>query len=295
MNNDGFTKLFSSILTSSIWSEDDKTRILWITLLACTDSDGYCSGSVPGLAALSRLTTEDTAKAIAKLEAPDKFSRTTAHEGRRLQKVEGGWLVLNYSLYRDRERTEKRKEYMRELMRTRRSGGLLTGANEVLTDANPSVSVSVSASSPCKGIVKGGFFHEPTQAEKEEAIFTRYNEVATAIGLPKVTILSDARRRKISARLKEYPERKTWDALFAMLEKSTRLADPECKWFSFDWMVKSTESFDKVARGWMNGTGFSYKPQTPRNFLADDGSPNSQAAKLRAQSIPSTAFETERE
>jgi hypothetical protein len=134
----------------------------------------------------------------------------------------------------------------------------------------------------------------PTKEEIiEEIIFNRYNEVAAAIGLPKVTVLSDGRRRKISARLKEYPERKTWDALFAMLEKSPRLADQECRWFSFDWMVKSAENFDKVARGWMNGTGFHSKPATPRNFLADDGSPNTPAAKAKARSISSDDFDSE--
>ena len=154
MNSDGFTKLFSSILTSSIWSEDDKTRILWITILACTDRDGFCSGSVPGLAAMSRLSPTDTSTSLTKLESPDPFSRTSAHEGRRLQKVDGGWLVLNYGLYRDKERAEKRREYMAVLMRNRRAND----ANKMLTGANPSASVSasVSASDISGGGCKGG-------------------------------------------------------------------------------------------------------------------------------------------
>ena len=42
-----YTKLFSSIITSTIWMEDDKTRILWITLLAMADQHGEVYSSIP--------------------------------------------------------------------------------------------------------------------------------------------------------------------------------------------------------------------------------------------------------
>ena len=34
--------------------------------------------------------------AIDQLQAPDKWSRTKDHEGRRIVEVDGGWRVLNY-------------------------------------------------------------------------------------------------------------------------------------------------------------------------------------------------------
>jgi hypothetical protein len=160
MTGDDFVKLYSSILTSSIWCEDDKTRILWITILLCTDKDGFCQAAVPGLAAMARLTVEDTAAALAKLEGPDQYSRTQDHEGRRIEKVDGGWIVLTHGKYRDRDRIERRREYQAELMRERRSKEagqvltganiVLTGANKMLTGANPSVSVSSYASDNLK-------------------------------------------------------------------------------------------------------------------------------------------------
>jgi hypothetical protein len=99
---------------------------------------------------------EDTAAALARLEGPDPYSRTQDNEGRRIEKVDGGWMVLNHGKYRDRDRIERRREYQAELMRERRSKEagqvltganiVLTGANKVLTGANSSVSVSVSDS-----------------------------------------------------------------------------------------------------------------------------------------------------
>ena len=41
----GFTKLFQSILTSSVWSEDNETRIVWITMLALADQNGSVSAT----------------------------------------------------------------------------------------------------------------------------------------------------------------------------------------------------------------------------------------------------------
>jgi hypothetical protein len=164
MTGDDFVKLYSSILTSSIWCEDDKTRILWITILLCTDKDGFCQAAVPGLAAMARLTVEDTAAALAKLEGPDTYSRTQDHEGRRIEKVDGGWIVLTHGKYRDRDRIERRREYQAELMRERRSKEagqvltganiVLTGANKMLTGANPSVSVYASSSASDSGYQK---------------------------------------------------------------------------------------------------------------------------------------------
>jgi hypothetical protein len=98
----GFTKLFSSIVLSSIWSEDDKTRLVWITLLALSNADGYVSASLPGLASTARVSIPDCECALQKLAAPDPYSRNKDHEGRRIEAVDGGWLILNYRLYRDR-------------------------------------------------------------------------------------------------------------------------------------------------------------------------------------------------
>lgn len=111
----GFTKLFATIITSSIWSEDDKTRIMWITMLASiNDPSGHIDGSVPGMAAISRMSIEDAEKAIAKLESPDPYSRTPDEDGRRIVREPGGWRVVNATKYRDARDSEKRREQNRE-------------------------------------------------------------------------------------------------------------------------------------------------------------------------------------
>src|SRR5680860_936341 len=112
----GYSKLWSTIVTSSVWSEDDKTRIMWITMLAVTEADGHVSGSIPGMAAVARLSLEDTKIAIDRLCAPDPYSRSLEYEGRRITESPGGWQILNYDKYRASRDEDERKAYMRDYM-----------------------------------------------------------------------------------------------------------------------------------------------------------------------------------
>jgi len=116
----GFTKLFSDIILSSVWSEDDKTRIVWISMLAISNADGFVSGSLPGLARAAHVSIEDCEKALKKLALRDPYSRTKDHEGRRIEVVDGGWLILNYRLYRDRVSDDPNAVKIRERVRRHR-------------------------------------------------------------------------------------------------------------------------------------------------------------------------------
>ncbi len=107
----GFTKLFNTIVTSTIWQEDDKTRIVWITMLAIADASGVVSASIPGLASVANVDTEAARAAIRKLESEDPDSRTKDFDGRRIESIEGGWHILNYNKYRRMLSEEERREY----------------------------------------------------------------------------------------------------------------------------------------------------------------------------------------
>lgn len=109
----GYTKLFGSIITSTIWREKNETRILWITMLALKNKSGIVEGSVPGLADMARLSLDDTIEALETLRAPDQYSRTKEHEGRRIEDVEGGWLVLNHAKWREKMNADERRDYLR--------------------------------------------------------------------------------------------------------------------------------------------------------------------------------------
>ena len=96
-----FVKLFHTILKSSVWDESTTTRIVWITLLLEADEDGMVRGVDTRLASAANVTPEEFAAALAVLEAPDLRSQTQDFGGRRIERVEGGFVVLNYRKYRE--------------------------------------------------------------------------------------------------------------------------------------------------------------------------------------------------
>lgn len=111
-----YNKLFGKILDSSIWLEPDPTRIVWITLLAAMDEDGFAHFSaLQNLADRAKVSLESARVAVERFQAPDPDSGNPANEGRRIERVPGGWLILNAEHYRGlftaavkRERTRER-------------------------------------------------------------------------------------------------------------------------------------------------------------------------------------------
>ena len=117
----GYTKLYESIIVSSIWNEDDKTRIMWITFLAMADPEGYVAGSIPGMAAMARMTIQEAEAAIEKLCGPDPYSQSQVLDGARLTPAEdGGWMIINHKKYSQMSNTEKRKAQNRKAAQTAR-------------------------------------------------------------------------------------------------------------------------------------------------------------------------------
>lgn len=140
-----FTKLFQSITASTIWCEDHATRIVWVTMLAMVENEnGYVGASVPGLAAAARVTVEECEVALAKFRAPDKYSRTKEHEGRRIVDADGGWILLNYAKYRSKSKKEERQEQNRAAAKRKRDRDREERLNEPLTNADASAGVTVS-------------------------------------------------------------------------------------------------------------------------------------------------------
>lgn len=100
--SEGFAKIYTSMLRSSVWvGQTKEQKILWVTMLALADMNGYVASSIPGLARDAELTIEETLEALEGLKAPDKWSRSKEHEGRRLVEMDGGWRIINHKKYRE--------------------------------------------------------------------------------------------------------------------------------------------------------------------------------------------------
>jgi hypothetical protein len=135
-----YTKLFNSIVTSTIWTEDDKTRIVWITMLAMSDQNGEVHASVPGLARVAGVTLADCELALGKLLGPDPYSRTPDNEGRRIAPIDGGWELLNHRKYRAMaSREDEKKANAERQKRFRDRNAPITDSNGPITPHNGQV------------------------------------------------------------------------------------------------------------------------------------------------------------
>lgn len=135
-----YNKLFTKILDSSVWLTSDATRLVWLTFIASMDEDGFCPfAAVGNLAHRARVSLDACHDALRVLEGTDAESSNPAHDGRRIERVPGGWVVLNAQEHRDmvtrtiaRERTRARVARHRE--RKRACNGAVT-QSEAYTEA----------------------------------------------------------------------------------------------------------------------------------------------------------------
>ena len=130
--------------------EDDKTRILWITLLAMADQHGEVYSSIPGLARVSGMTVAQAVASLDKLLAPDPYSRTPDYEGRRIAPIDGGWEILNHGKYRLLASREDSKTATANRVRRHRERN--AGVNSV-TPVTPNVTVCNAKPLQCNGVV----------------------------------------------------------------------------------------------------------------------------------------------
>ncbi len=145
----GYTKLFGSILDSTVWELAAPIKVVWITMLAMADQDGVVEASVPGLAKRAGVERAYCEQALAMFLAPDPDSRTKDHEGRRIEVVDGGWRLLNHAAYRYKQTPEERNAKTAARMRKMRERAARQAA-----DVTPDVTLVTPSDAPLRGLQK---------------------------------------------------------------------------------------------------------------------------------------------
>jgi hypothetical protein len=135
---DRWTPLWSRIVDSSIWSEPDSVCKIFITMLACKDMDHVVRMNAYNISVRARKTEKEVLDALKILSSPDKKRlEPQPFEGRRIRKVEDGWLILNGEMYRKMMTKINRDEYKARWQRENRKnkkGGSKTQAEHVIED-----------------------------------------------------------------------------------------------------------------------------------------------------------------
>lgn len=104
--------LFAKIVDSSLWREKDEVIKIFLTMLAKKDADQIVRATAYMIGEWSKKTEAEVLDALKVLAAPDrKRIEPQPYEGRRIKKVEDGWLILNGQYYEDLMRSVNRRAY----------------------------------------------------------------------------------------------------------------------------------------------------------------------------------------
>lgn len=170
-----FLKLDCGILDSTIWHDLPAREVFLTALLMCepieiredtrtfqTDSLEELGFAIPpgwygmtqssglGIVRRSGLSDAEGMAALKRLSEPDPGSRSTAFDGRRLVRVDGGYVALNYDIYRlkdygNAERCKRWREHrknisklekveQREFDKTRKTEARIRGSTRALKE-----------------------------------------------------------------------------------------------------------------------------------------------------------------
>lgn len=140
-----YVKLDCGILKSTLW-DDREAREVFITALLMAEPRaiekdsiqlevrtlnptgwaappgryGFVDAAGVGIVRQAGIDREAGLAALERLGSPEAGSRSQAHEGRRLIRVDGGYVVLNYAEYRDKDHTAT--ERMRRFRERKKAG-----------------------------------------------------------------------------------------------------------------------------------------------------------------------------
>jgi hypothetical protein len=162
----GWAPLFSSLTTGTLcgrWPDIG----LWPIVLSLKDKNGVVDVTPDYLSRVTGLPLQDVCACMERFCQPDPYSRSDAHEGRRLMLIDSerrnwGWRVVNSGLYRERARLQtrdsvrtesgedaERKRRERESPEVPRSPPTARGSPEVpLSDADAKKEERESAPKP---------------------------------------------------------------------------------------------------------------------------------------------------
>ena len=111
-NMNTYAPLFSKIVDSSVWDESDLVVKVFLTMLARKDCDHVVRASAYIIGKWARKTEAEVLEAIKVLESPHtKRIEPQPFDGRRIERVEDGWLLLNGQHYEDMMRDANLKIY----------------------------------------------------------------------------------------------------------------------------------------------------------------------------------------
>lgn len=112
-----YTPIFRDVLTSRVWAAAPATRAVWLWFQLTADPEGFVCSDTSGVAIGAHVSESEARAAIEMLEMPaPEDEGDTPYQGRIIQRVRRGWLVLSFVEDRERAKAEAQKARNRRYM-----------------------------------------------------------------------------------------------------------------------------------------------------------------------------------
>lgn len=312
-----FVKLDCGILTSTLWFHRDCREVFITALLMaepfeaknpmrqiCVDSLDHTGFVVPagwygmvpaagvGIVRQAGLEMKEGLEALRKLGAPDLESRSQDFEGRRMVRVDGGYLILNFVKYRERDHTGAERSRRYRLRQKSPSEDAASRCDSVASHRDITQAEAEVHKEPPTPAGAGAPRAEELQTELSplvQKVLEHWRTVAVPAGLPRVLKESPKLLKAIQTRLKDA----SWLGLY--LEAVTFAArHPSSDWMrgggdrhwkcTLEWFLKPDKAEETAAKA----------RAAPGRFqgIAADTSTQSQLARLPVRKLPLAAGAT---
>lgn len=167
-----YTPIFSSLVDSSVWTLPDSVRVVWVTMLALQDRDHVVRYNAFGIAQRAHKSEREVLDALNVLASPDKTRlEPQEYDGRRVERHEDGWLILNGSKYQAMMIEANRREYQRQWMQGHRDRVKESGAKLPKSSGGSMaerVAVKAAQAEPVAKVERGGTKVEEAQKPPAE-------------------------------------------------------------------------------------------------------------------------------
>lgn len=257
-----YGKIFTSIYDGTLrlnW----KALITFQQMLVLSDAHGVLDMTPFALHGRTGIPIDILKEGIVFLEAPDKSSRTTDEDGRRIVRLDPdnrdwGWLIVNKQKYRDMHDIDTVRAQTRERVRRHRE----KSGNVTVTDGNASkrhTYTDTYTNTKTTDTGENSPFSPAGNCPKKELIELYHTLCPT---LPKVVKWTMRREATLRQRWREHPHIDLWRQYFQLIARSKFLTgkisprDKARRPFvaDFDWLINAT-NFAKVLEGKYDNDG----------------------------------------
>jgi hypothetical protein len=197
-----FVKLDCGLLDSTLWFEREAREVFITALLMAEPFEvreeleafnirelttsgfvvppgwyGFVSAAGPGIVNRAQLDLETGLSGLEKLSEPDPGSRTPDFEGRRMVRVNGGFIILNYQKYRERDYTNAERQARWRARQKDKNNGVTSHSNTVMSRCVTQAEVEAEAEVELSQKKKSRRFTPPSLEEVKQYCQERGNQV----------------------------------------------------------------------------------------------------------------------